>query len=154
MKESELPKYDFTYRNEGGRKYIFDKIRKRFIAITPEEIVRQSFVEYLICEKGYPAGRIGNEISLNLNGCKKRCDTVIYDNYGIPCAIIEYKAPGINITQDVFNQIARYNIILRVGFLIVSNGAKHYCCRIDYASGKCHFINHIPEYEEMLRQPR
>ena len=103
MKELSLPQYEFTYRTENGRKYIFDKIRKKFVAATPEELVRQHFVAYVIDEKGYPEGRIGNEISLCLNGCKKRCDTVIYDNYGNPCAIVEYKAPNIDITQEVFN---------------------------------------------------
>ena len=151
MKELSLPQYKFTYRTENGRKYIFDKIRKKFVAATPEELVRQHFVAYVIDEKGYPEGRIGNEISLCLNGCKKRCDTVIYDNYGNPCAIVEYKAPNIDITQEVFNQIAVYNIILKVRFLIVSNGISHYCCRIDYESGKSLFIDHIPEYVELLQ---
>lgn len=152
MKELALPESEFKYRTENGRRYIFDKIRKKFVAATPEEIVRQRFIAYLTNHKGYPEGRIGHEISLNLNGCRKRCDTVVYDNYGNPCSIIEYKAPDINITQEVFNQIARYNIVLRVRFLIVSNGMNHYCCSIDYDSGKCRFIDHIPEYGEMLQQ--
>lgn len=153
MRELSLPEHDFTFRTENGRKYIFDRIRKKYVAATPEEIVRQYFVAYLINDRGVPEGRIGNEISLNLNGCRKRCDTVIYDNYGIPCAIIEYKAPEINITQEVFNQIARYNIIMRVGFLIVSNGIRHYCCRLDYESGKSIFMNHIPKYDELQQLP-
>lgn len=152
MYKLNLPQYDFLYRIENGRKYIFDQLRKKYVSVTPEEIVRQHFVKYIIEEKKYPAGRIGNEISLNLNGCRKRCDTVIYDNFGTPCTIIEYKSPNVNITQETFNQITRYNIIFRVKFLIVSNGINHYCCRIDYESGNCRFIDHIPEYKEILLQ--
>lgn len=150
MTELNLPQYDCKIKIENGKRYIFDQLRRRFVAITPEEWVRQHFVDFLITAKGYPAGRIGNEISLILNGTKRRCDTVVYDNYGTPCAIIEYKSPNIDITQNVFDQIARYNSVLKVKYLIVSNGISHYCCEIDYEKGNYSFLNDIPDYNALL----
>lgn len=132
-----------------GKRYIFDPLRKRFVRITPEEWIRQHFVNFLICMKGVPAGRIGNEISLSLNGTKRRCDTVIYNDYGMPCAIIEYKSPNIDITQTVFDQIARYNSVMKVKFLIISNGICHYCCKIDYESVSYSFLKNIPDYHSL-----
>ena len=76
-------------------------------------------------------------------------DYVIYDIYGQPLIIIEYKAPEIKITQQVFEQIVRYNMVLRVKYLIVSNGISHYCCRINYDSNNVEFIKDIPEYSEL-----
>ena len=129
--------------------FIFDIIRKRYIALTPEEWVRQHFVSYLISYKGYPLGLIGNEISLRLNGQNRRCDTVIYDIYGSPLMIIEYKAPHITLNQEVFNQVIRYNIALKVKYLVVSNGINHYCCVMDYDNMCPHFLKEIPDYNEL-----
>ena len=80
------------------------------------------------------------------NGIKRRADSVIYDIYGEPLMIIEYKAPEIKITQQVFEQIVRYNMVLRVKYLIVSNGLSHYCCKIDYSTNKINFLKEIPDY--------
>ena len=129
--------------------FIFDIIRKRYIALTPEEWVHQHFVSYLIPYKGYPLGLIGNEISLRLNGQNRRCDTVIYDIYGSPLMIIEYKAPHITLNQEVFNQVIRYNIALKVKYLVVSNGINHYCCVMDYDNMCPHFLKEIPDYNEL-----
>ena len=134
-----LPSFDYKIKKEKDRLFIFDIIRKRYIALTPEEWVRQHFVSYLISYKGYPLGLIGNEISLRLNGQNRRCDTVIYDIYGSPLMIIEYKAPHITLNQEVFNQVIRYNIALKVKYLVVSNGINHYCCVMDY--DKCVLIS-------------
>lgn len=144
-----LPQFDFSFKRENDKTYIFDFIRKRYVAFTPEEEVRQRFVAALINIKGYPAGRIGNEISLSLNHTKRRCDTVIYNSFGVPCAIIEYKAPNIDITQEVFNQITRYNSVLKVRFIIVTNGIKSYCCKIDYSDNSYTFLKDIPNYSDI-----
>lgn len=144
-----LPQYDFIIKNEGDKSFIFDALRKKFVRLTPEEEVRQRFVATLINQKGYPAGRIGNEISLNLNNTKRRCDTVVYDKFGSPCVIIEYKAPNIEITQEVFNQITRYNYVLRVSYIIVTNGIRSFCCKIDYSNKSYYFLKEIPFYNEI-----
>ena len=144
-----LPSFDYKIKKEKDRLFIFDIIRKRYIALTPEEWVRQHFVSYLISYKGYPLGLIGNEISLRLNGQNRRCDTVIYDIYGSPLMIIEYKAPHITLNQEVFNQVIRYNIALKVKYLLVSNGINHYCCVMDYDNMCPHFLKEIPDYNEL-----
>ena len=110
-------------------------------------MVRQVFVHFLIQHKGYPAECIGNEVSITLNGTKKRCDSVIYGCNAQPTMIVEYKSPQVEITQNVFEQISRYNIKLRVKWLIVSNGMQHYCCRIDYENATYEFVEDIPTYD-------
>lgn len=147
-----LPDFDLNVKTELGKKYIFDRLRKKFVALTPEEWVRQHFIHYLINYKNYPAGRIGNEISLIYNGLKRRCDTVIYNDFGQPVMIIEYKASSINITQDVFNQISRYNLTMKVPFLVVSNGLKHYCCQMNYDNNSYCFLEEIPVYQSIIQQ--
>ena len=144
-----LPPYQYKISNKNGRRCIFDPIRKKYVALTPEEWVRQHFVNYLISCKGYPLGLTANEVQVNLNGTKKRCDTVVYNNRLVPLAIVEYKAPTVEITQMVFDQITRYNIVLRVKYLIVSNGLNHYCCKIDYETNSYIFLPDIPCYEDL-----
>lgn len=144
-----LPQYPIKVTKQQGRAVIFDVLRKKYVALTPEEWVRQHFVQFLINQKHYPAGIVANEISLHLNGTSKRCDTVVYDRQARPRMIVEYKAPNIEITQKVFNQISRYNIVLRVDYLIVSNGMQHYCCRMNYAANSYEFLKEIPDYNEL-----
>ena len=127
-----LPSYEIKIAERNGKNVIFDMLRKRYVALTPEEWVRQHFVHYLTDYKGYPKGLLANEIQLDLNGTKKRCDTVLYNKDLSAKLIVEYKAPHIEITQTVFDQITRYNMVLKVDYLIVSNGLNHYCCHIDY----------------------
>ncbi|MCD7973005.1 MAG: type I restriction enzyme HsdR N-terminal domain-containing protein [Candidatus Azobacteroides sp.] len=143
-----LPDFSPVIKNEKGKYFIFDPLRKKYIALTPEEWVRQSFIHYLLKYKNYPAGRIGNEIRLIYNGLKKRCDSVVYNHFGQPIIIIEYKAPSVPITQHVFNQICVYNLTMQVPYLIVSNGLKHYCCQMDYKNKSYCFLEDIPDYNE------
>ncbi|MBR4338633.1 MAG: type I restriction enzyme HsdR N-terminal domain-containing protein [Bacteroidaceae bacterium] len=150
MFELNLPPFDVKISSEGEKKRIFDVIRRRYVALTPEEWVRQHFVHFLAEEKGYPLSLMANEVQLKLNGMSRRCDTVVYDRMLAPRVIVEYKAPTVEITQKVFDQISRYNRVLRVDYLIVSNGLTHYCCRIDYASQGYTFLPDIPKYEEIL----
>jgi len=144
-----LPAFEYKIRRHDGKSQIFDPLRRKFVALTPEEWVRQHFVNYLIVNKGFPAGRMANECNIMLNGQKKRCDTVLYDTFLKPLVIMEYKAPDVVINQAVFNQIAAYNMVLRVRYLIVSNGKNHYCCRIDYESQKVEYIETIPDYKDL-----
>ena len=145
-----LPDYPLNVKKNGNRLVVFDRLRKRYVALTPEEWVRQHFVEYLIHEKQFPAALMANEVSLTQNGIKRRCDTLVADRQGKPLVIVEYKAPDIEITQQVFDQIVRYNMVLRARYLMVSNGMTHYCCRIDYDNNTYAFLTDIPRYEEIV----
>ncbi len=150
MQKLNLPNYSFRIENKEDKKYIFDPIRRKKLLLTPEEWVRQHFVRFLVQEKQVPEGLLCNEYSLNINGIKKRCDTVIFNTLLQALTIVEYKAPQIKITQKVFDQIAAYNIQLKVPLLIVSNGIEHYCCTIEPHKNKVTFLQDIPGYNEML----
>ncbi len=144
-----LPSYDAKITIRDGKNVIFDPLRRRYVALTPEEWVRQHFVHFLTEYKGYPKGLLANEVQVNLNGTRKRCDTVLYNKELRARMIVEYKAPSVEITQAVFDQITRYNMVLRVDYLIVSNGLNHYACRIDYATGTYTFLRDIPAFAEL-----
>lgn len=150
MYELNLPKYGIKIANENGHQTIFDVLRRKYVALTPEEWVRQHFVHYLIEHKGYPQALMANEIQLAIGNKKLRCDSVLYDRSLKPRMIIEYKAPTVNITQKVFDQITIYNMLLHVDYLVVSNGIKHYCCRMDYDNQKYLFLDDIPDYQNLL----
>lgn len=149
MEQLNLPAYKYRLRQSPRGIDIFDNLRHRFVALTPEEWVRQHFVEFLISHKGYPPSLMNNEIALNLNGTRRRCDTVVFDLQGKPIVIIEYKAATVPISQTVFDQIVRYNMILQAKYLIASNGRSHYCCNIDYSSHSYSFLPEIPTYTEL-----
>ncbi len=135
---------------KNGRHVIFDVLRRKYVALTPEEWVRQHFVHYLIEHKNYPKGLLGNEVELRIGEKRLRCDTVLYSQTLQPLMIIEYKSPEIEVTQRVFNQISTYNMLLHVDYLIVSNGLQHYCCKMDYDQGTYRFLREVPEYSEVL----
>ena len=145
-----LPKTELKVTTKAGKPHVFDFLRRKYVTLTPEEWVRQQFVHFLVDSKGYPAECIGNEVSIRLGSMRKRCDTVVYGREAEPLMIVEYKSPGVEITQQVFDQISRYNIRLRVKWLIVSNGLQHYCCHIDYANGTYRFVEDIPSYTDIL----
>jgi len=150
MKSLNLPSFPVKLSEKNGKTYIYDPLRRKDIALTPEEWVRQHFVPFLITTRAYPPERIANEVSIQVNTTSKRCDTVVYDNFLTPLVIIEYKSPDVNITGEVFEQIARYNSALRVPYLIVSNGLKHYCCFMDYRTMESRFLNDIPAYPDLI----
>lgn len=144
-----LPSFAAKIQRRNGKYVIFDPLRRKFVALTPEEWVRQHFLHFLTELKGYPKGLLANEVQLDLNGTKKRCDTVLFGKDLSARMIVEYKAPHIEITQTVFDQITRYNMVLKVEYLIVSNGINHYCCRIDYSGMNYTFLPDIPGYDEL-----
>ena len=144
-----LPPFEAKISEQAGKSVIWDPVRKFWTALTPEENVRQAFVAYIVNHKGYPISHIANEQGIELNGMSRRCDSVVYDKAGQPKVIIEYKAPTVTISQKVFDQIARYNLVLHVDYLIVSNGLKHYCVKMDYAAGKYTVLQDIPSYAEL-----
>lgn len=145
-----LPSFDIKLQGTPEHPRIFDILRRRYVALTPEEWVRQHFVHYLVEHLGYPAALMANEVNLQIGQKHLRADSVLYDRSLRPRMIIEYKAPEVSITQKVFNQITDYNLLLHVDYLIVSNGLLHYCLKLDKASKKYLFLDHIPRYEEIV----
>lgn len=140
-----LPEYKFKIKTVNDKKYIFDLNRKKWVRLTPEEWVRQNFIQYLIHEKKYPAPLIKVEGEIVVNKMKRRGDIIVYKN-SRPFLIVECKAPEVEINQSVFEQIAQYNIPLKVIYLIVTNGIKHFCCKMNYFSNSYEFLNEIPDY--------
>ena len=144
-----LPPYQIRVKETGGRKQIFDILRRKYVALTPEEWVRQHFIHYLIEHKNYPASLLANEVPLQIGEKRMRADSVLYDNQLHPRIIIEYKAPNITLTQKVFDQITVYNLLLHVDYLIVSNGMTTYICKMDYEKQTYKFLETIPNYENI-----
>lgn len=142
-----LPAADLSVsHDENGGVTVFDPLRRRRVRLTPEEWVRQHFTAYLIHHLGYPAGLLGNEVTISLNGMTRRCDSVLYDTNRQPRMIVEYKAPTVALTQRVFDQVWRYNTVLRVEWLVVSNGLKHIVCHLDKTKGTYEFVPQVPDY--------
>lgn len=129
---------------------VFDPLRSKYVALTPEEYVRQHFTSWMTDCLGYPPSLMKNEVSLSLNNTRRRCDTVVFHNDGSPLMIVEYKAPTVAITQNVFDQIARYNMALRSRYLVVSNGMRHFCCEMDYDNNTYTFLPTIPQWTPNL----
>ncbi len=148
MTQLNFPAYAFSIKVINDKPHIFDQLRKKFVALQPEEWVRQHMIQYLIEEKKYPASLMNNEISLSYNGMQKRCDSVVYDRNGKALMIIEYKAPTEKISQKTFDQIVLYNSQLLVNYLLISNGLSHYCCQIN-PDNSCSFLKDIPLYENL-----
>lgn len=145
-----LPPFEAKIKEtEENKLSIYDTLRRKYIALTPEEWVRQHFINYLINYKGYPEALLANEMAISLNGTTKRCDSVLFSPQMQPRMILEYKAPHINISQKVFDQITRYNMVLHVEYLIVSNGLHHYCCKIDIKENRYTFLQDIPAYQNL-----
>ena len=147
MHKLNLPNYNFRLKSNEKHTLIFDELRKKNIVLTPEEWVRQHFVKYLIHEKNYPISLIAIEKQLTINNLKKRTDILIFSKTGTPHIIVECKAPHIKITQDTFDQIARYNLKLNADFLIVTNGLEHYYCKLDIINESYIFLPEIPSYK-------
>jgi len=143
-----LPPYPFKIKDENGQLSLFDEIRKRDIIITPEEWVRQHFVQYLIRQKHYPKTLIKLEGGHKLNGMSKRSDIIVFDSTGKKILMVECKAPSVAIDQKVFDQIARYNIVQKITLLAVTNGLQHYYCKIDFEKQRYQFIEELPNYQE------
>ena len=129
-----------------GTTQVFDQVRKKYLVLTPEEWVRQHFIHYLNNEKNYPMGLMGVEKMVKYNALKTRADIVLYTTEGKAKMIVECKAPNVRITQDTFNQIAKYNFKLKVPFLVVTNGMQHFCCKMDYEKNINCFLEEVPAF--------
>lgn len=144
--ELNLPPYPFKLHQKNNVVFIFDELRKKDLVLTPEEWVRQHFVQYLIIQKKYPKTLTKLEGGLKLNRLQKRTDILIFDKSGKAQVLVECKATSIKITQDVFDQAARYNMIHKVKYLVISNGLQHFCCVMDYEKNSYQFLEELPAY--------
>ena len=142
-----LPPYPIKIQEKGEKRQIFDFLRRKWVALTPEEWVRQHFTHFLVEQKKYPQALLANEVELRIGEKRLRCDTLLYNKELRPRMIIEYKAPTIQIQQKTFDQISVYNLLLKVDYLVVSNGLCHYCCKMDYERQSYQFLENIPDYE-------
>ena len=144
-----LPTYAIKIGEKDGKRTIFDYLRRKYVALTPEEWVRQHFVHFLTEHKGYPTGLLANEVELHCGNKKLRCDTLLYTRELQPRMIIEYKAPTITLQQKTFDQISAYNLLLHVDYPVVSNGLQHFCCRMDYNHRRYEFLQDIPDFQDL-----
>jgi len=140
-----FPDYTFRFKNSENKSLIFDVIRKKFVRLTPEEWVRQHVVHFLISDKHFSSSLINVEKQLILNNTKKRYDIVVFNSDGSIYLIVECKAPNISISQDTFDQIARYNLVTNAKYLMVTNGSTHYYCQMDYENECFIFLEEVPE---------
>lgn len=145
-----LPPCDLRLRADAqGRTEVYDEYRARWVVLTPEENVRQHFVHYLESALGYSRYRLVLERGLRFNGTPRRVDALVYDDAARPLVVVEFKAPGVAVTQRTFDQIVRYNLVLKAPYLMVSNGLKHYCVHVDLSSGSYEFLKSLPAYAEI-----
>ncbi len=129
---------------------IFDPIRRKYVRLTPEEWVRQNFIQYLVMEGKYPSGLLGVEVLFRMNKLKRRVDILVHDRMGRPVLIVECKAADVKIDEQVFDQIVSYNMGLKVSYIVVTNGIEHYACRVYPEEKRYEFLYVIPLYEDLL----
>ena len=146
MQNLNFPTYSFRFKNSENKVSIFDEIRKKFILLTPEEWVRQHVVQFLLQDKKYPKSYINVEKLIKINDLSKRYDGVVFQPNGEIFLLIECKAPEVPISQQTFDQIARYNLVLKAKYLMVTNGLNHYFCQMDFENEKYVFLKELPEY--------
>lgn len=149
MDRLNLPSFNFIIKEENDIFYIFDEIRKKYIILTPEEWVRQNFLKFLITYKNYPSGLISIEKNINVNGLNKRYDTLVYNRYGKPKMVIEFKSPKVNLNQKMLEQVLTYNYDLRVEYIVLTNGLKHFCLNYNLSTGTISYLSEIPEFSEI-----
>ena len=149
MQKLNFPAYSFRLKNSENKVAIFDDIRKKFIILTPEEWVRQHTVQFLLQEKKYPKSYLNVEKLIKINDINKRYDIVVFQPNGEIFLLIECKAPEVNITQNTFDQIARYNLKLNAKYLMVTNGLNHYFCQMDFEKEQYIFLKELPDFTNL-----
>jgi len=148
MYKLNLPDFEYSVKKNDGKIWIFDVIRKKYLILTPEEWVRQHFINYLITALKYPKSLIKVEGGLTYNQLSKRSDIVVFDREGKPWMVIECKSPDLNINETVLRQASMYNATLRARFLVVTNGMKHFCASIDWVESKTQMLPALPAFGE------
>ncbi|MPM93284.1 hypothetical protein SDC9_140420 [bioreactor metagenome] len=151
MWQLNLPEYKFKIKKTADKLFILDSLRKKFVKLTPEEWVRQNFIQFLIINKHFPAALIALESQIEVNGMKKRCDAIIYNKSAEPIIIIEFKAPTVTISQSTFDQAAVYNSKLHIDYFIISNGIQHFFCQLNHDKMNYDFLVDIPDFDFFIR---
>ncbi len=146
MENLNFKSYQLKIKNNENKQYVFDEIRKKNVLLTPEEWVRQNCIQFLIHEKKYPKSLISVEKKISINSLTKRYDIVVFNKDGIIVLLVECKSPKVKISQNTFDQISRYNLVFKSKFLMITNGLRHYFCKIDYVNNKCSFLKELPNY--------
>ncbi len=150
MQKLNLPVYEFRLRDHQNKKQIFDVIRKKFVALTPEEWVRQHLIHFFVHQLKYSPGLIAVEMPVNVNGLNQRADIVVYNRKGEPVMVVECKAPAVSVSKAVFNQAARYNMRLKVKYMVVSNGLQHFCAQLKDEEGGYSLLKQFPNLQQLL----
>lgn len=142
-----LPAFNVQTRIFEGQTQIFDSIRRKYVALTPEEWVRQHFINFLVTDRGYSAGLLAIEHQVDVSGMLQRADIVAHNRTGSPIMVVECKATNVEIGNSTFFQAARYNLSLKADYLAITNGLKHYCCKVDLESKQFEFLQEIPHFD-------
>lgn len=150
MNQLNLPPFSARIERREGKLYIWDILRQRAVRLTPEEWVRQHMIHYLIEGLGYPTELLMNEVALQVGETRKRVDSILYDRQLKPLMLLEYKAPEVPLGERVLQQALRYNMALRVPYLVLSNGLQHVAYRIDYQTQTFRTLNVIPAYSDLI----
>lgn len=150
MESLNLPTYEFRTAERDGKRTVYDPVRDRYVRLTPEEWVRQHFVQYLVQALNVPAGLVAVEAAFEFQGQPQRADIIVHDQRGEPLLLVECKAPRVSIGQDAFDQGARYNLVLGAPYLVVTNGQTHYACAIDFENQSYTFLDDLPPYAALL----
>lgn len=141
-----LPSFDCDLKNENGKVLIFDSVRKKYVVLTPEEWVRQHFLNYLIQHMKYPKALTRVESGLTFNTLQKRSDIVVFDRKGIPWLVVECKSPQEKIDNRILKQVSTYNVSLTAPYVAVTNGLIHFVFKIDRAQKATTQLTDFPEY--------
>ena len=144
MQKLAFNKYSLTIKSNENKRYIFDPIRKKFVRLTSEEWVRQHVIRYLLDDKKAPKSWVNVEKQFTLAGLNKRFDVIVFSANGGVQVLVECKAPSVSLTQDTFNQIARYNMKFNAKYMMITNGLNHYYCSFDYENQQYYFCDDLP----------
>ena len=142
-----LPEYPVKTRTQGKQHQIFDLVRKKYVRLTPEEWVRQHFINYLVNDLSYPKSLVRIESGLTYNQLEKRSDIIVFDKNIKPFLLVECKATNVKLSNQTFDQLSLYNQSINARYLVITNGLKHYCCSIDYNSNSYKFQDRVPAFE-------
>ncbi len=149
-----IPLYPSRLKVDEGVHFIFDEFRRKWVKLSPEEWVRQQFLMFLTQNLHYPASAIAVEKKLVYNGMTRRPDAVVSGLNAALLMIVEFKRPDVSIDEKTFLQAATYNSVLKTPFILISNGLRHFCCRIDRPTNSISFSEEVPDYQELLRFSR
>jgi hypothetical protein len=147
-----FPEYKFQIAEKDSKPTIFDPARMKHVALTPEEWVRQHVIQYLVTEKMVPVTLIKAEAEIRLFKTRKRFDLAVFDRNGKPLLVVECKAPSIPLSQEVLDQAVRYNMTLKVGLLMITNGLHHIFCKVYTQDAFVQQIRELPDYSFMLEE--